>query len=84
MHRDIRSTVAHRILAKEIKMSYSLMEPCFTCKVREECSDRHILRGAIHIIHSLNQKQGHLGAGHLDLVCCNYEKKDSGDENPQT
>lgn len=60
-------------------MSYSLMHPCNDCTKKDRCNDRHFIQGAICGIHDVSPgaEKGHLGAGHVDLVCYNKEQAEA-------
>lgn len=56
-------------------MSYSFTEPCYGCKKKDQCTDRHFVRGAINGIHDVHPpEKGHLGAGVITLTCFHLEK----------
>jgi hypothetical protein len=62
-------------------MSYSLNDKCGTCTKKDQCNDRHFIRGAIDGIHSVYPaSKGHLGSGSVDLNCQQYQEVNSGAE----
>lgn len=55
-------------------MSYSLNLPsCFSCNKQKTCTDRHVLQGAVSIIHLMPFGVGHLGSGSITMQCYNLE-----------
>ncbi len=53
-------------------MSYSLNKPCCECVQDGECIDPRILEFFIRLIHQAGTDRRHLGAGTIDLKCCNF------------
>ena len=58
-------------------MSYTLENKCFECKRSEKCIDNEIISGAIQTIHSVAYGKGHIGAGTITMVCCNFKDKNT-------
>lgn len=56
-------------------MSYSFYNPCTDCKKNVECTDRHVIYGAISAIHSMPYGVGHIGSGIIRLDCAIKEPK---------
>jgi hypothetical protein len=61
-------------------MSYGFVYPCYKthesdqqCPKVSECSDQHIIAGAITAIHTSGSGRGHKGGGTIRLECANKQ-----------
>jgi spore coat protein U-like protein len=68
----------------KIKMSYSVVSKCGSCKKSAGCLDSTFIYGAVCGIHSVNTydvatnstiNRGHKGAGTIKIECNNFEEK---------
>lgn len=58
-------------------MTYSVSFPCDDCRLKDKCTDRHFIEGAVYGIHSVfPMVKGHLGAGEIELICSNIQPKE--------
>jgi hypothetical protein len=58
-------------------MSYSYINPCWSCKKNETCKDYGEIQNAITKIHERTYEEGHKGGGSIVLACCRMQNRES-------